>query len=389
MRIKNSISNRLRRQSGYTLIWVLILLVTLSLLGATILAVSVSETRFSTRSYRRLQTEYAARSGVETGYKLLTSITTPQNSVDALKNQASLLINPAGYDLGDCHYSLLFKLDQTGYYIIIESTAVSKYEPTISSVVSLYVVSKISGSEWTDAPKEWARSSNLWDGVVPGNPATSGMAISITGTPTKSPQNAVDPSQFQAAVLFFRGLKQGVTFVQQVNTNEISLNAEAIIFEGGVELREPDVPLILLNDNPGDLDGWSYEGGAGFENLDVYLNFIDGIPYGYDESDYDDPSDKYGDLMALHNSYSFDGESVYGLLYLGGPIINSDGNTILTQGYYFYPSGIDLTKDDLEGQMISLLGDPIEEVLSSKLGDLEVLASTKKDFYQAGSVNLS
>lgn len=392
------IGSKLRTRSGYALIWVLIMLVTLSLLGTTLLLVAMSETKHASRSYRKIQTNYIARSGVEAGYKRLLEIKDTTN-ISALiasanaKYQSDFPVNPP--ELGSCKYTISYAPDASGFYIIITSTATSLATPTIASTVSLYVASKIEGTSWVEPPKVWSRASNLWDGVDPtdgGDYNQSGNAIVLTGAPTKSPQNSVEPSEFKASALYFRGYNnEPISFLQQINTNDITLNSEVLIFDRGISLRD-DAAFILKNDNPGDLANWSYGGETGFETFNVYENFVDGGSSGIQNLS---PAEEL-QLQTEYeeNYYPTSGSAKfkdghYGLLRIGGPVKNSLGTSILSSSsypaYFYYPSGVNLNSSTDIGGLIPLASnDKILTIFESHMGSPKVVASTNKEFYQDG-----
>ena len=64
-------NKKLKNNNGYTLIWVLMVMIVLFILGAAIINMSNAETTFSARQYNRSQAYYTARSGAEIALKKL------------------------------------------------------------------------------------------------------------------------------------------------------------------------------------------------------------------------------------------------------------------------------------------------------------------------------
>lgn len=380
-----------RRRSGYALIWVLILLVIFSVLGTTFVFLSMSETKFASRSERQLQAAYVARSGAEIGYELLKTIPEEdaKDSIASFANYADSLYGSTPipritkFNESPYRYQLTFRSDSPDY-MIIDSTATDARDNSITKTVSLYIEAKISGSTWLEPPNSWVRASNLWDNVVPvpGDNTTTalGNPVALLGSPTKSPQNSGDPSIFEASVLWFVGKSNsgGVSFIQQPNTNAITFRSEFLIFEGALELNDTKaIWLEMSNGDPSDCD-WCYTGEVGFENLARLLDFIDedSIESG------GTPSDVYNQV-SYEDDYKFENMS-YGLLVLEDTLDNTNiGSADLPAGYYFFPSGVNI-KNELN-RLIKVDGnvlDKLKSAIADRLGSPRYRSSTRRIFYE-------
>ncbi|NDL68234.1 type IV pilus modification PilV family protein [Anaerotalea alkaliphila] len=367
------------RNHGFSFVWVIMLMVLLSILGMALLSVSFAETQHAARSEKQLQTNYIARSGAEAGFKKI-SILDSQEDIEAFVQSANSLTGLKDNVLGNGEYDISYVVDESGYYIAIVADAVHSQDSAITSRVTLFVQSMIerldNSGQWTECPKTWRRAANLWNDVNPNVNSEldyTGHAVVITGTPTKSPQNSINESIFRANVLVFRGQdNSGVTFMQQVNTNDISLDAEVIIFEGNVQLRDGSASVFLTCSEDvlgGTLSPWTYHSIVGFEDRDRYFDFIDA----------DDPGEEDEDHP--YNTYEFDLSENYGVMLLEGNAKDRYENMILSSGVYYYRNGADLNnlvEDDL---IKAASDDPIIDEIYKKYGVPYIKSSINKYFY--------
>ena len=91
------------------MIWVLIMMVVLPLLFTALLVLGSNETLNATRSYRKLQTEYVARSGAEVGYKkLINGDVAPKATIGAFVTEANTTLSGLTGTIGTGQYFISF-----------------------------------------------------------------------------------------------------------------------------------------------------------------------------------------------------------------------------------------------------------------------------------------
>ena len=397
------IKHKLKDKSGFALTWVILIMVVFLILGISVLSVSVSAAKLAARSEGQLQADYVARSGVESGFKKLISIE-PKDDIEDLVSAANALPYLANNTLGSGVYDISFHVDaDRSEIIIIQSDAVVG---SLTSTVTLRVPTTIcmaSFNPWLEPPDAWWRAANLWDSIDPDADDTLDLTdygIAFSGSPTKSPQNGKVPSVFRASVLLFRGVnKSGVTFQQQNNTNDITFDAEVIVFQGDLQLRDShsqsEVSLDISDDVlEGEMEfgSWTYDEGAGgpagFEDFDRYLDFI-GVAKIVDDPD-------YLDALAIYGAYNFTASASgehFGLVSFEGDVyIDEYGSEVaLPADFYYYrgkanlyqPGGIDFVDAyDADIDFIRVADDdPIREAIASKLMNFKIVSGTAKDSY--------
>ena len=401
--------SRINNKSGYSLIWVIIVSVVGIILGAAVLSLAMGEVRHAARSEKQMQVNYIARSGVEAGFQGIQTLQA-KPSIAEFVGQAKSNLSVSNQLLGNGNYTLDFEQDDV--FIKIKSTGVHTSDPNITSNVDLYVETtfgRVGNLDWVEPPKSWMRASNLWGSISPDVLTTddlTGKPVVFTGTPTKSPQNDINPSTFRATLLYFRGYDKNskVSFLQQPNTNEITLDAEVIIMEGRILLRDTK-PLILsssekvLQYHDPNFEPWTYGeplgiGPAGFENEGRYKAFVEYMG--------PTPGFNYAETYKFSNNAS---NTKFGLISITGqnnlPAFNDSGvfkdtvdssNRKIADGIYFYRSGVNLNDVNLQiateyGSNVDLIrvhnDDPIITALTQNQGTRVFKASTQKYMYQS------
>lgn len=399
--------SRINNKSGYSLIWVIIVSVVGIILGAAVLSLAMGEVRHAAISERQLQVNNVARSGVEVGFQVLQDISPTSTSTTLIDfvNVANQYLITQGLktkQVGNGTYTITFIADPTpgSYYILIRSDAIHNSNSAIKNTVDLYVESTLVRTgqmNWSEPPKSWIRASNLWDGVNPEINIVddyTGQAVVFTGTPIKSPQNSTDPAIFRASLLYFRGYDKNthVSFLQQINTNIITLDAEVIILDGKLFLRDLNKSLFLRSSNEvldyydEDFVPWTFNGSVGFENKARYDNFI--APH-----------------VGMHDSYGFDETgSKYGLISITADLFTSgvykndlSQPAVVPDGVYFYRDGVNLNNNSplligtthrrvggSENDLIIVkTGDPIITAITENQGIRYIRASVEKFMYQS------
>lgn len=370
---------------GFTLVWVIIVMLVLSILGVALLSVSMAETRHTMRSEHQIQVDYIARSGVEAGYQKLLGIS-PRTSVQDLVTAANHLgaSNLINIPLGNGSYSISYLYDPNHSALItIRSEAQHAVAP-LASVVTLQVPTNVifNANPWTQPPNGWWRASNLWDDVNPDMDGTldmTGHAVAFSGSPTKSPQNGRNLSVFRANVILFRGVNNsGVTFLQQKNTNDITFDAEIILFEGKVRLRDAskkvsfDLSNTMLN---GSLNPWTYGAQVGFEDEGRYNAFISGS---YDEYE------TYNFSEAVSDGVKF------GLVHFEAAVEKDGVGTIISPGYYYFAQNTNINQSsviirDTYEPGVALIrirnDDPVEDYLEYRRLNSTYRAGNEKMIY--------
>ncbi|MEN1759286.1 pilus assembly PilX N-terminal domain-containing protein [Anoxynatronum sibiricum] len=372
---------------GFTLVWVIVVMLVLSILGVALLSVSLAETRHTMRSEHHIQVDYIARSGVEAGYQKLLGIS-PRSSVSELVSAANNLgpSNLQSIPFGNGTYSIdyIFNPDQSAL-ITIRSEAQHVSAP-LSSVVTLQVPTNVifNTTPWTEPPNSWWRASNLWDSINPDVDGTVDMtsrAVAFSGSPTKSPQNGRNLSIFRANVILFRGTNNsGVTFQQQKNTNDITFDAEILLFEGSVRLRDANKKITFDLSNTmlaGSINPWTYAGQVGFEDEGRYNAFISGV--------YDDYAEyNFGEAVA--NDVKF------GLVYFEDAVVKDGVGTVISPDYYYFAQNTNINKSsvvirDAYEPGVELIrvrsDDPIKQGLADRQSIRTYRAGTEKMIYSA------
>ncbi len=401
------INYRVTNESGYSLVWVLIVMMVGTILGTSFLTLAMAETKHAVRSENQMQVNYIARSGVEAGFLTLQTIsdsstaTTPEAFTDAA-NQYLITNNLKTQVVGNGSFTITYVPDPNpnSFFITIESVATHTSNPAIKRTVELYVNStflNVPGMRWVEPPRSWMRASNLNSNVDPAlnsDVDLTGSPVVFSGTPTKSPQNSVNPSVFRATLLFFRGFDRNnrISFLQQVNTNPITFDAEVIVLDGRIRLRD-NSPLYLrssddvLRDNMPTLVPWTYPGLVGFESKARYQNFIGAAP------------------TTIYDGYNFPVSSgpKFGLISINATeqnVVNSIGVSkdgvslpIIPAGVYFYRDNINIngtTPLIITNEYTSTSdlirvdpGDPIRDAILNNQGTRYIRASTEKFLYSS------
>lgn len=401
------INYRVTNESGYSLVWVLIVMMVGTILGTSFLTLAMAETKHAVRSESQMQVNYIARSGVEAGFLTLQTIsnsstaTTPEAFTNAA-NQYLITNNLKTQAVGNGSFTITYIPDPNpnSFFITIESVATHTSNPTIKRTVELYVNStflNVPGMRWVEPPRSWMRASNLNANVDPTlntDVDLTGSPVVFSGTPTKSPQNSVNPSVFRATLLFFRGFDRNnrISFLQQVNTNQITFDAEVIVLDGRIRLRD-NSPLYLrssddvMSDHVPTLVPWTYPGLVGFEVKARYQDFIGGAPTTiYDGYNFPDPSvEKFG-LISINATEQNVVNSIG---------VSKDGVQlpIIPAGVYFYRDNINIngsTPLNITNQYTATSdlirvdpSDPIRDAIANNQGTRYIRASTEKFLYSS------
>ena len=382
------------------MIWVLIMMVVLPLLFTALLMFGSNETLNATRSYRKLQTEYVARSGAEVGYKkLINGNVSPQTNIANFVLQANTTLTGLTGTIGTGQYVITYD-DYSATTVLITSTATNNDDPTITTTVKLYMDTLpyyAPTDAWSAVPDSWQRSHNMNPDINPylyPDQDAKNLAVAFTGEPTQSPQNDPDTSIFRATVMQFRGTNNaGITF-RMINTNSLKLISEVILFNGIVEIKGSDDLLlstdgILDSEIPDrawtDQDASGYDtDNSGFETRERYFYYIE-----EDDPQFDTPPDEHP-----YDDYEFPTSAgqKYGLVYFAGGVENKDDSDLdIPEGWYFFHTNINLNDpvditDTYTGDIQNLIrindDDPIDDITTNeKQGQKLVGAGDTKIIY--------
>ncbi len=362
---------------GSALAFVLIITAVLAVLGTAILGLSLAETNHATRSQKQVQIQYIARSGVEVGYeKLIAAAPSLANpNFDTLLSNANALPNLVNQILGTGNYSIQYeKYPVTNpQFIKIRSASASSGSPVVSDQVTLLVAISTGFQSWFPAPDAWVRAMNLWGDVNPSNPGEDmlGKGIQFIGTPSKSPQSGT-PSLFRASVIKFTGMNgDGDTFWLQPQTNDVTFDAEVMLFGGRILMRHDDGNLILkISDETvsnNTCPPWTSAIPAGFENRDRYIEYCQLIP---------NPGAYYDSHLA--GEFSPHSPTKFGLVHFEGDVIDDShhANVLIHSGWYYYPNNVNLNSSNPEADLIEIhSNDPIIEATNRhNSGNYEILS---------------
>ncbi|MGM0395605.1 MAG: hypothetical protein ACQEP4_00950 [Bacillota bacterium] len=390
-------NTKIKNRKGSVLPLVLVVFMVLFILGMALLSLSLADAKQATWQNNRVQAHYLGRSGVHYGLELLDDeLINPYTGdmlqlVQVLESKVS---NP--YEIpGVGTFTVDF---EPGLYtgelrIISEGTT---YGQISTSKTVTYSRELGNNYSYTNPAGEWLTGINLDKGINPLtlNKSFLGHAVMIESKNSKStiqsPKGSSNPSTFQASVVVLRDY-QGQSLRQITNSVDLTFDAELIFFNGYIELNttNDDVILTISDDimNQGTTDNYNVNypnptgtlGGTpgrspaaldynypsdysgylyGFENFERYKAFI-GDP-SIDPGDY-----RNDDLL------NFKSAIPYGIVKLGGGIIDSSGNTVLVKntvkGYYYFPNGINLRSGT--GDLIAIPDDdPIVARLDSFIG---------------------
>lgn len=321
----------------------------LAILGTTIMAANLADTKHAAFQERKTQAHYLARSGILAGIKMLDEKIDEgaldkkidegktgkvEYIVKLLHEDPALLSSGEAFPEG-CFILKFEKYSNNHIKIISEGTV--NGNPIVKDTVT-YIVRVKPGVYMETNPEKWLSDKNLFHKVTA---ATNflGRGVEFNLNPLQLPQGSNEEPTFQASLIYFnKGYKDADTEVslRQIDgTCATTFDAEIFYFESDVELskrREPtwkkagnDINLMVsstvLNERAsygGVLD--AYPEAVGFENYERYKNFIQG--YSKD----------------MHSKYDFIPNYYYGLVRFIGSVKNSLGHVVIEPGCYFFPS---------------------------------------------------
>ena len=368
----------IRNEKGAALPMVVIIFMILMMLGIAFLRTSESDAQQTVWQNNRVQAHYLGRSGVNQGLLMLKAklssdedpyTDTVQQLIEDLNNQVA-----NSYTLDDTGtYTIHF--DEGIYSRQVRITSVGNISGRLSAEKTVsYMVDLIPPHQFEN-PSIWISGRNFVHGTQPTNIDGTLNEKSLLGyavlaqtnnikNAVQSPQNPNAHSTFQASLIAFTD-SQGESLEQTQNSTAIDFDTEIILFPGEVNLPpdsssnplilkvsdmvlqqrtenplsgKPRAPLFLQFDNDDfDTEAQEEEGFVGFENTSRYEAFIQ----------------ETGSNRSLESE--FEEGVVYGVVRFGGGIRQGTGNNrpaILnieslsnTKGYFYFPSGMDLTKE--------------------------------------------
>lgn len=342
---------RSRRKGSALLITILIMAV-LTIIGASLLSLSLADTRNSVSQDKKTQAHYIGRSGVYVGYDLLNkqlaskdyseldTLVTDLNTAAGSLSASNKLVSDKG------SFSLSYERFSPDE-IKISSTGTTAGANAYSELVT-FIVKVMPAMSMQSNPDEWITGVNLKKGVLGGaSNIYLGKGVELSGRPIQSPQNSAVDATYQASVLYFKdwtGGHSSLSLQQKPESKTVNFDAEIIYFESGVELNNTPNPVKLLIstdvinyrvNNAGVLPKYSVN--VGFEDENRYITFIG----------------SYTDNNYSIYAPQFISGSKYGLVYFGGDVYEFHGTTKILSGYYFYRSGVDL-HNPVPGDLIKI-----------------------------------
>lgn len=327
-------------KKGMALITVIVIIMVLSILGFSLLGVSLAEAKQAALQEKKTQAHYVGRSGVCIGLGIIDEVFREEDitNIDALIT--SLNAKPKSFNVttvGSCALSYE-KYSQNE--LKIKSVGKIGGANTISDTVTYITKIKLAPLSFTN-PDEWiAGASHVLMHGVTGIVKYIGSMVELKGNTINNhiaaPQGGGVGSCFQASIIYFQDSNNGISFKHQQNSTDIKFDAEIIYFKGIVDIntnnRNRDRLQLCISDSVIDYRTL-HEGAipkceisAGFENYNRYKAFIGTQTVDNWHSEYEE---------------KFEPGYHYGLVYFGGAV-DRDGRTIIDSGYYFYKDGIDL-----------------------------------------------
>lgn len=337
-----------KSKKGAALVTVIMIMLVLTILGFSILGVSLAEAKHAEWEDKRIQSHYIGRSGVYVGLKILDDKLAAEyvTDINTLVSDLNTYVNTMDASTfkveGKGNFTLKYEVFESGN-VKIRAVGTAAGNPSVSQTVT-YTVKIVPAMNMNINPTVWISGVNLKHGINPSDKDMSflGKGVMLSSKPIQSPMGGDKPSTFQASIIYFRD-SNGLCFKQLTNSVPITLDGEIIYFESEVELENnknnPNKPVILAisqntieyrMNNEGVLPKFSPSDSSivGFENYDRYKAFI-----GSNTQDF-------------HASYVF-GSGNYGVVYFGGDVVerknkNETGNLKVNKGYYFYKNGVNL-----------------------------------------------
>lgn len=378
----------IRNNKGIALPTVFVVFVVLFVLSIALLQTSFADSQQATWQNNRIQAHYLARSGVYHGIELLDdklSGSTPFSGT--VVELADELQTEAGgeYTIADVGtYTLAFSFGTYSGEIKIISVGqtASNY---VSTQVVTYTKELGTSFDFTNPASEWMTGVNLEKAINPSNSNESylGHAVMLESKnskhPIQSPKGSSSPSTFQASIIFLKDY-QGRSLRQITNSIDLTFDGELIFFIGDIEFNKSSTPLYLSLSSEV-LKQKTYEADSNYPQsvLEGVLDYgpstapEDGInlwAVGFEDFDRYKEFANTSDSSYYPPAGSFEPNTNYGVVKLGGGIVDSDETSILTvsdKGYYYFPDGFNLR--EAKGDLIKIDDDdPIVDVLDSLMG---------------------
>lgn len=364
---------------------VFVVFIVLFILSVALLQTSFADSQQATWQNNRVQAHYLARSGVYHGIELLEDKLSGTPFSGTIADLVGELQTESGgeYTVADVGtYTIAFS---SGLYSgEIKITSVGRTDSKYVSTQTVTYTKELGTSfSFTNPASEWMTGINLEKAISPSNSNESylGHAVLLESKNSKnaiqSPKGSTNPSTFQASIIVLKDY-EGRSLRQITNSIDLTFDGELIYFTGDIELNKNNTPLSLILSNDV-LKQKTYDKKSGFPLSPAILAYgpsspPDPLPASNEYAVGFESFDRYKDFAetsdaSYYPSGSFEAGKNYGVVKLGGGIVDSDGVSILTvtdKGYYYFPEGINLR---LPAKLIKIDDDdPIVEKLDSLLG---------------------
>ncbi len=345
----------MKNRKGVALPVVLMVMLVLTILITALWSLVTSESRMASYQSRDTQAHYLGRSGVYAGLKLLQTSLNNSSYTDMTALISAMNTKKAGLPATN------FSVDNAGTYTL-EYQAIDSTQMKVISIgttlgsspssekVTLTLDLAFPASSETN-PNEWVSGVNLIHSVTTVD-SYKGKGVTLEGHPIRSPQGGHSPSTFQASSILFSDYG-GLSFKQIPNSVDITFDSEIIYFQTGVTLNSTDDNVVFAlssdvtgNRPPSPSRLYYSDGTVGFENVNRYLAFINGLSF----TGYYDRSSYYSGSPAVYN---FTAGSRYGIVYFGDDV-SEDSTILVTKGYYFFENGVDIHNPITSGQLIAI-----------------------------------
>lgn len=354
-----------KNKKGSALVLTLMVLLIFTILAASLMTLSLAESRQAIGQEKRTQAYYLAKSGVEMGLDLIndniSELTNIGNEDADVQTKIKVTVSNFCSNLNGITESgnKRFEVDNLGYftlkfennekdYIKVISTGNIKgakpYKSTANAIIYINYSQDIKNPDtWViSGEQQRNRAVKLYNGkkILLEPPNGNGF---ITEN-----YNGYEQTHSTSAIYFTKNNHGGnlnLDLAAIPNTAVTTFDAKVVCFKGRLVLikgRGYDTSGVIKLSFSDGVAGGSYASGyCGFENYDYYKKFLDMY---LGRNGYTDPK-------TIHNLYGFDaGAGRYGIVYFGENV--NVYNNLIESGIYYFPQEVSLNDGYLNGKEI-------------------------------------
>lgn len=337
-----------RNSKGSALVVVIIVMAVLTILGSSLLTVSLAESKHAIHQEKKTQAHYLARSGIEIGLNILDTALNNDNTkyigdLEGLRNFLNTSVGNSGstnriYTVNDIGSFTIDFLIVNDAFLKICSTGTVNANPSVKSTVTLTM--HINSSDDIINPTNWINpSGKIIINEIPESEGYPNHKVRLNGV--KLPSNAQNKAVILKAAIL---LTDNLEIKKEENA---ILDAGVIYFNAPLSIAKKASVMFKCSDGIKD--------GNGFEDFEAYYSFLTKhIPLGELLKSKEEIKAEY-----VVRNYPFSSNAVYGVVYF------KDENQ-----YYFFPSGV--IYDNYSSSLIPIdSDDPIIKAIE-KIGTMYV-----------------